>query len=724
VSATRAALAGALAAAIGAGARAQAPIPPSAPAAEDPVARGDRRVVSLGPSAAQRASRATLELPLVARADEEIVAAAIAVELEPSPGGAAAIEVLVNDERVALLAADEVARGGVHEAEVDAGLLASRNLLVLRRPADAAAACDADETPWARVRAVRAALRTAPVPLPDELALLPLPFLDAGHDPAATIPVVLAGEPTPERVRLAALVASWLALDAPIPVRFEARLGALPDGRAVVLVDGDAAAQRLGLDAPPGPSVRMVDHPAHAGSNAKLLVVAGRDLDELRVAAEHLASGARLAGPEARLSPPPPPPPAPPYSAPRWLPAGERVPFSRYPGAEALGHGGTDPATLSLRFRVAPDLWVWPAPAVLLDLGVREGIPPGVTPPRLDVELNGSFVATLPAPERAGETSRRVRLRIPREHLRGYNELLVHVRYPERDPCAAAAAAPAGEPPWVQVTGDSVLHIDRLDHYAPQPDVALFAFDGWPFTRVPDLSETVVVLPDAPGERALSLVLSIMGRLAQVTGRAGTGALFVSGRAAGEAALAGRDVLLVGANGDNALLSSWASRLPVELAPGRARVRAPRGWARAAVLLGGARPLLEVRRGDAFLAGPDEVAAIAGIESPVTPGRTAIAVTATSAAALPPFGEFLGHAESRARSGDLLVLADGRRALLRVGPTFDRGRLSPWTRIRWTIASRWVLLVPALAAGTAVLAVLLRRLLARRMRARLAEEWT
>jgi hypothetical protein len=93
-----------------------------------------------------------------------------------------------------------------------------------------------------------------------------------------------------------------------------------------------------------------------------------------------------------------------------------------------LGHEGAAPATLSLRFRVAPDLWIWPADALTLDLGWSERLPAGVEPPRLDVEVNGYFLATLPRPPGPGEHASRARLRIPREHMRGFNELLVHVR--------------------------------------------------------------------------------------------------------------------------------------------------------------------------------------------------------------------------------------------------------------------------------------------------------
>ena len=83
--------------------------------------------------------------------------------------------------------------------------------------------------------------------------------------------------------------------------------------------------------------------------------------------------------------------------------------------------------------------------------------------------MNGDFVATLPDRDQG-----RARLRIPRDHLRGFNELLVHVHYPDPDPCAGAALPPSGsEPPRVEIASDSVLHVEGLSHFANLPDVML-----------------------------------------------------------------------------------------------------------------------------------------------------------------------------------------------------------------------------------------------------------
>src|SRR5207248_9057758 len=97
-------------------------------------------------------------------------------------------------------------------------------------------------------------------------------------------------------------------------------------------------------------------------------------------------------------------------------------------------------------------------------------------------------------------------------------------------PCAVALSQ--GDPPHVEIAPDSVLHLEGARHFSMLPDLSLFAFDGWPFTRVADLSETAIVLPDRPAPAELGTALSIVARMAQVTGSVGTGVALLPASAA------------------------------------------------------------------------------------------------------------------------------------------------------------------------------------------------
>jgi hypothetical protein len=371
-----------------------------------------------------------------------------------------------------------------------------------------------------------------------------------------------------------------------------------------------------------------------------------------------------------------------------------------------LAHEGSTPATLSVRFRVPPDLWIWPAEFVVLDLGYSERIPRGAVPPRLDVEMNGYFLTTLPH----ANGKERVRLRIPREHMRGFNQLLVHVHYPAPDPCAAPAVGSGGDSPRVEIAGDSVLHIENLSHFASLPDVSAFAFDGVPFTRVPDLGETAVVLPDAPAPAEVSMAMSVLGQLSQITGRVGTRAAFLSPSESPR----DKDVLAIGTAEDNPLIARWSPSLALAFQGKSARVQRT---TEPLDLLGGPEPFLDAHRADEMVSRAGEISAIEGIESPIARGREAIVITGTS---IPPFSTFLGYAQSRGRGGDLLVVAGGERALFRIGSAFGRGHLDAWTRARWFFSTHWLALPPLVIAGAVLLAAHGRRVLARRMRTRLA----
>ena len=65
---------------------------------------------------------------------------------------------------------------------------------------------------------------------------------------------------------------------------------------------------------------------------------------------------------------------------------------------------------------------------------------------------------------------------------------------------------------------DSYLDLRGYPHYAPLPNLEIFANAGFPFTRFADLSETTVVLPPTPTEQEIETFVTLMGHFGRQTG--------------------------------------------------------------------------------------------------------------------------------------------------------------------------------------------------------------
>jgi hypothetical protein len=661
-----------------------------------------------------------LRVPFHARGDRTLVGARVQLVIDPAVRPALPrLDVLVNGRVVGSVPP------GAEEPrmfEVSGDDLGDRNELVLRlSPAGGGDPCAPPAVgAWRALRSASLEVLSVPAALPADLGLLPLPFVDPEVDREAELAVVLTGSGS-GAIRAAALVAGWFGLMGGVPLRFRVLQGELPPGDAVVLLDGPPAAARLGLPAPHAPRVRVVESPRSPGKH--LLVVEAGDEAGLLQAAQRLAQGGvTLAGPSMALDPRPPPPPALPYDAPRWRPSGRPLRLGDVADPGALAKADVGDGTVEVRFRVAPDLWTWPDDTVLLDLGYAQRVPTGGRPPRLDLHLNGEFLATLPklpAPSTPGEeVVGRASIPIPAERLRGFDLLALYVRYPRgRSACAAAPTDPA-----VRLTPDSTLHLERYGHFAVLPDLSRLLYDGFPFTRVADLGETVAVLPDPPPPDAIAALLSLVAHFATITGRAGTRLIVTTSAHVAEVAK-GRDLLAIGLAEPDPLLSAVRGELPLRADQGGGRaVGSPPDASALLDLLAGAPGRRESRRARAVVATLGAFSALQQVASPFDQGRSAVFLTAFGGAEVPSLPALLGDAESRTPAGDLLILSGERRWMFRLGPSFGSGRIGPLAHLRWFLHEHWLLLVPGFAFGALLIALPMQRGLAARARQRLAAE--
>lgn len=472
----------------------------------------------------------------------------------------------------------------------------------------------------------------------DELELLPAPFIDPATREQIVLPMVFASHPSDTAMQAAGVVASWAGRLADwrglsVPVYYD-RIPA--DTHFVVFATPESRPEIFeGLPEITGPEILMLDSPY--SSWAKMLVIAGRNDEELLTAAQALAlQYDTLAGSRAVMTDPVVVTKRRPYDADKWISTDRKVAFSEltdYP--EQLRSKGALPDPIRLRFRLPPDLFILPRANVPLDLRYRYTPPPKGATASVRIRINESLmdIHMLESDSDGNETNvRRVpaldamaswlrSLHIPAVYVDSENTLEFDFQYS----LAITGGATQEKCPsllipdnQVEVVPNSTVDFRGFYHYAEMPNLRLFAQASYPFSRWADLSETVVVLSPDPDEADLSTMLTTLGRIGAQTGASAT--LVSVTTKPTEALVENRDVLYfgrfpsmttekAGAAGDGFLRAPILRQLsPVEEA-----------------LSKNTRPV-QVK---ADLVTSDRRAVLLGFESPVTEGRSVVALLTT-----------------------------------------------------------------------------------------------
>jgi hypothetical protein len=253
------------------------------------------------------------------------------------------------------------------------------------------------------------------------------------------------------------------------------------------------------------------------------------------------------------------------------------------------------------------------------------------------------------------------------------------------------------------------------------PNLAAYGSSGYPFTRLADLSQTAVVLPDLPQAPELSAYLNLLGRLSESTGYPGTAVTVARSSQVGD--VADKDLLVIATGADQPLLKRWAGALPVGLDDSRR----PGLLDMASKLLGSIAALLpDMIRPAAAATPPFSNAGLsayaAGFESPLRSGRSVVLFWAQDPAALHGAVESLLGADGEAPriAGSLAILRGAKVDTLAGEPTYYVSDLDWFSRARMSLSSNMGQLLLVTGLGTALLAGLVLRLLQAQFRKRTA----
>lgn len=575
-----------------------------------------------------------------------------------------------------------------------------------------------------------------PLRLKDDLALLPWPFVDANDASPARIDFVFAGPPGDRELEAAAAIASYFGAAAGRDgLDLQARFGETGEANAVVFVAGGGGTLDAGEAAGKN---RIYLRPNHKNPyGAKLLVLTGADPERLRMTARHAALAGiakALQGEIADVAAAPTLPERQADDARRWIPLDRPANLSDIVRDPATLWASGPQGRIAVEFATPPRRIPAGRPGPTLraafDLPATADVDAGRS--GIDVLFDGDLQAALPlanagAIDGLAKTIRGADgvdaaygVRLDGAHAASNHRLAFDVRLaPSAAACAEGAAGPDLR---LQALPTTAIDFSDAALEATLPDIGFFAEAGYPFTRMADLSETVVVVPSDPTPDDIAAFLTLM---AHVGARTGDAAVQVSVMRADSIndAPADADLLAVGAwSGIAPVIEHWGRAGPFEMADGALRVAA-------------AGPLETVNRmvgddgGDRDLATAmlavdgAGFAGVASFERPGALGRTVLILTDADPAGALAMAKRLTAPEPRgAIGGDLIRWSpnDGFQSYA-VGGRYDMAPAAgDWRRWRYLLAQHPLALIAGLLAGVALLSTALFLLLKRIAAARLS----
>lgn len=682
-------------------------------------------------------------IPFSIPADEVVTAIKLKLDFSYSPSllsQLSHLKVMLNEEVAQTIALPKEQAGSsmIREVSIDPRLVTDFNRLSLQFIGHYTLDCEDPfhSSLWLNVSNLSSLQFTVtPLSVVNDLALLPVPFFDRRDGRRLERPFVFGANPSTATLEAAGIVASWFGDMASYRgAWFPAHLNKLPNDNVVVFATADDKPDGiLTLPTINGPTIRVAPHPVD--ERYKILYVMGRDAAELRQAATALGLGRiALAGQTVSIDKLDDLKKRKPYDAPRWIPSDRPVKFGEIATIEELNVRGLSPDLVRLNLTTPPDLFAWRSAGAPFDLKFRYTPRPKQDKSNLNVLVNQNYITSFPLLAYPGSAVPDSSLsqwlakvgpaemlpvqesfHLPVNQLRSRSQLQFHFSfdYPKEGACRDVVL----DNVRAAIDPDSELDISKFPHYLKMPNLSAFANTGFPFTRMADLSETVVVMPDNYSAGDIGTYLTLMGRMGESTGLAAYG---VSVARPGDVERhSDKDILMVGGPGNQPLLRDWAKHMPFS-ADGDSRMFSLSDWGHKLI------PWYDApKRNDRPVANLTaktlaKDAVLFGFESPLKSGRSVVALTTDRTSGQAEVLNALMDADVGAKiQGGVSVVRGKDVEAYETNPSYFVGSLPPLMAVRWALANQsWVaallvVLIAILLAG--ILYTILRRQAIRRV---------
>ncbi|WP_347253951.1 cellulose biosynthesis cyclic di-GMP-binding regulatory protein BcsB [Leminorella grimontii] len=671
------------------------------------------------------------QMTFTVRSDEVVSQAILNLDYTVSPALLpllSHIKVYLNDELMGVVAVNQESPGkrGTITLPLDARFISDFNRLRLELVGHYKDVCEdpTHSSIWIDVsKASSVALTYQKLDVKNDLSRFPEPFYDSRDFRPLTLPVVFGAEPDVEQQRAAAILTSWFGTKAQwrgqnFPVLFNQ----LPDSNAVVFATNDRRPDFLrDYPAVSAPTVEMISHPDNP--YVKLLLVLGRDDNDLLLAAKGIAQGDPLfRGQSVTIDDVKQLAPRKPYDAPNWVNTDRPVrlgELTSYPEQLSVSGGRLSPIDLDMK--LPPDLFLLRSQGVTLDLKYRYTPPAYVDDSRLNVSLNGRFLQAFPLkpyeskslqvmhiPVIQGLLNAGEEVFIPAFQLGGNNRLRFDFDFVSNIGASTVDVCRTMTPVKHEaiVDEDSTVDFSGYRHYLAMPELKTFAQSGFPFSRMADLSDTLIVIPEKPSAAQLSLMLNVLGQIGSEVGYPALGVTLTA--SPDDKQYADKDVLLIGA-----LPSAFEPEKEVEVLIEGAKSQLNRPE----------RNRLDVRSVDiaqkpteptpqinAAVSSEGAIGAITGFQSPYNEQRSVVALMASGDRGFQLLdGAWRDSGKRAAMAGSVSIVRDSGVSSLRVGDTYYVGYLPWWDKLWYRLSNHPVLMAVMAALSVVLIAIMLWR---------------
>ena len=549
----------------------------------------------------------------------------------------------------------------------------------------------------------RLELTLAPVSGNNDLKRLPAPFFDKRENVQLRLPFVFSSSPSFGTIQASGVVSSWFGLQAGFRgANFPVLINALPEGNAVVFLRNTD--EIAGIKGTTASTVSIQPHPTNPF--AKLLLISGSSDEDLARAANAVALiHPTLVGQLVTVTKEVPAAPRKPYDAPLWIPSDRPVRMGELMRPEEMRVQGYYPDAIRFNYRISPDLFTWRSPGAPLKLKYRATRLPIHKNSSLNVSLNNNFIQSFALNEPEYKAPDTTKVGLTAAQKAGLKEETLYL-----PPYAGGGRDQLqlgfffdvikqgecmGMPPDNLQGGidpESTIDFSGFPHYVALPNLAYFANIGFPFTRMADLSETAVVLPERPHAEELSLYLTILGRMGESTGYPALRHAVVSASEVDK--VPNRDLIVLGSANSQTLMAKWADHLPMIRTGNERRVREPDAIWRPSYRWEQQDVSESLKpKGELNLTDAGNLAVMMAFESPMQASRSVVFIHSDKATDLRKVSDVMSDFERLGTvQGDLAIIDDKNVDHAKVSPTYYLGSLTPLTKVRWFFADQPLLL--------------------------------